>query len=200
MRVTLGIVFVIYDISVSRRAIGEKEMRPILSMVLIPIIIIIGVESGSTQTYALNNSTTIDFASVETSGKSYSLALDYTVFLKNNQIIKIQSAEEEDVINASRRTPIRGIFNSPDRHSILDFDAFLIKESRIKINYENGTIGFNRQHHLINLECNFNNTDDGCHSFYGEFPYRKQPTQYMLVLVAYFNDYVKYYITKVNLG
>ena len=174
-------------------------MRLILSVVLIPILIIIGVESGSTQTYALNNKTTIDFATVETLGKSYSFALDYTVLPKNNQIIKNQSAEE-DVVNASRRTPIRGVFNSPDQDSILDFDAFLIKEHRIMVDYENGTIGFNNQHHLINLECNFNSTDEGCHTFYGEFPYRKQPTEYMLVLVAYFNDYVKYYITKVNLS
>lgn len=170
----------------------------ILSVVLIPILIFIGVESGSTQTYALNNKTT-DFATVETLGKTYSLALDYTVLPKNNQIIKNQGAEE-DVLNASRRTLVRGVFNSPDQDSILDFDAFLIKEHRIAVNYENGTIEFNNQHHLVNLECNFNSTDEGCRTFYGEFPYRKEPTEYMLVLVAYFNDYEKYYITKVNLS
>ena len=173
-------------------------MRLILSVLLIPILIVIGVESGSTQTYALNNKTTMDFATVETLGKRYSLALDYTV-LPSNQIIKTQSAEE-DVLNASRRTLVRGVFNSPDQDSIIDFDAFLIKEHRIAVNYENGTIKFNNQHHLVNLECNFNSTDDGCRTFYGEFPYRKEPTEYMLVLVAYFNDYEKYYISKVNLS
>ena len=175
------------------------EISLVLSVVLIPILIFIGLESGSTQTFALNNKTN-DFATVETLGKSFSFALDYTVLPKNNQIIKNQGAEEQDVINASRRTPVRGVFNSPDQDSVLDFDAFLIKEHRIMVNHENGTIGFNNQHHLINLTCNFNNTDEGCRTFYGEFPYRKEPTEYMLVLVAYFNDYEKYYITKVNLS
>jgi len=173
-------------------------MRLTLSVVLIPILIFIGVESGSTQTHALNNETA-DFTTVETLGTSYSFALDYTVFPKNNQIIKNQNAEE-DAVNASIRTPVRGVFNSPDQDSILDFDAFLIKEHRIKVDYENGTIEFSNQHHLVNLSCNFNSTDEGCHTFYGEFPYRKEPTEYMLVLVAYFNDYEKYYITKVNLS
>ena len=174
-------------------------MKIILSVALIPILIIMSVESGSTNTYALNNNSSIDIATVETLGKSYSFGLDYTVLLKKNQIVKNEIAED-DVINATRRNPVRGVFNSPDRDSIVDFDAFLIKEHRIKVNYENGTIGFTNQHHLINLECNFNTTDDGCHTFYGEFPYRKQPTEYMLVLAAYFDDYVKYYITKVNLS
>ena len=174
-------------------------MKIILSVALIPILIIMSVESGSTNTYALNNNSSIDIATVETLGKSYSFGLDYTVLLKKNQIVKNEIAED-DVINATRRNPVRGVFNSPDRDSIVDFDAFLIKEHRIKVNYENGTIGFTNQHHLINLECNFNTTDDGCHTFYGEFPYRKQPTEYMLVLATYFDDYVKYYITKVNLS
>jgi len=174
-------------------------MKIILSVALIPILILMSVESGSTNTYALNNNSSIDIATVETLGKSYSFGLDYTVLLKKNQIVKNEIAED-DVINATRRDPVRGVFNSPDRDSIVDFDAFLIKEHRIKVNYENGTIGFTNQHHLINLECNFNTTDDGCHTFYGEFPYRKQPTEYMLVLAAYFDDYVKYYITKVNLS
>jgi hypothetical protein len=174
-------------------------MKIILSVALIPILILMSVESGSTNTYALNNNSSIDIATVETLGKSYSFGLDYTVLLKKNQIVKNEIAED-DVINATRRNPVRGVFNSPDRDSIVDFDAFLIKEHRIKVNYENGTIGFTNQHHLINLECNFNTTDDGCHTFYGEFPYRKQPTEYMLVLAAYFDDYVKYYITKVNLS
>jgi hypothetical protein len=142
---------------------------------------------------------TTDFVTIETLGNSYSLALDYTVFPKNNQIMKNQSTEDE-VLNASRRTPVRGVFNSPDQDSVLDFDAFLIKEHRITVNYENGTIKFNNQHHLINLTCNFNSTDEGCRTFYGEFPYRDEPTQYMLVLVAFFNDYEKYYISKVNLS
>ena len=174
-------------------------MKIILSVALIPILILMSVESGSTNTYALNNNSSIDIATVETLGKSYSFGLDYTFLLKKNQIVKNEIAED-DVINATRRNPVRGVFNSPDRDSIVDFDAFLIKEHRIKVNYENGTIGFTNQHHLINLECNFNTTDDGCHTFYGEFPYRKQPTEYMLVLAAYFDDYVKYYITKVNLS
>jgi len=174
-------------------------MRFIVSFVIIPIIILIGIESGSIQSYALNNKTNVDFVSVETLGKSYSFGLDYTIFPENNQIIKSQSAEE-DSLNASRRTPIRGVFNSPDQDSILDFDGFLIKEHGIKVDYENGTIDFSNQHHLINLSCNFNSTDEGCHTFYGEFPYRKKPTEYMLVLVAYFNDYEKYYISKVNLS
>lgn len=174
-------------------------MKIILSVALIPILILMSVESGSTNTYALNNNSSIDIATVETLGKSYSFGLDYTVLLKKNQIVKNEIAED-DVINATRRNPVRGVFNSPDRDSIVDFDAFLIKEHRIKVNYENGTIGFTNQHHLINLECNFNTTDDGCHTFYGEFPYRKQPTEYTLVLAAYFDDYVKYYITKVNLS
>jgi len=174
-------------------------MKIILSVALIPILILMSVESGSTNTYALNNNSSIDIAAVETLGKSYSFGVDYTVLLKKNQIVKNEIAED-DVINATRRNPVRGVFNSPDRDSIVDFDAFLIKEHRIKVNYENGTIGFTNQHHLINLECNFNTTDDGCHTFYGEFPYRKQPTEYMLVLAAYFDDYVKYYITKVNLS
>lgn len=174
-------------------------MKIILSVALILILILMSVESGSTNTYALNNNSSIDVATVETLGKSYSFGLDYTVLLKKNQIVKNEIAED-DVINATRRNPVRGVFNSPDRDSIVDFDAFLIKEHRIKVNYENGTIGFTNQHHLINLECNFNTTDDGCHTFYGEFPYRKQPTEYMLVLAAYFDDYVKYYITKVNLS
>jgi len=174
-------------------------MKIILSVALIPILILMSVESGSTNTYALNNNSSIDIATVETLGKSYSFGLDYTVLLKKNQIVKNEIAED-DVINATRRNPVRGVFNSPDRDSIVDFDAFLIKEHRIKVNYENGTIGFTNQHHLINLECNFNTTDDGCHTFYGEFPYRKQPTEYMLVLATYFDDYVKYYITKVNLS
>jgi hypothetical protein len=174
-------------------------MKIILSVALIPILILMSVESGSTNTYALNNNSSIDIATVETLGKSYSFGLDYTVLLKKNQIVKNEIAED-DVINATRRNPVRGVFNSPDRDSIVDFDAFLIKEHQIKVNYENGTIGFTNQHHLINLECNFNTTDDGCHTFYGEFPYRKQPTEYMLVLAAYFDDYVKYYITKVNLS
>ena len=142
---------------------------------------------------------TIDTASVETLGKTYSLELDYTVFPKTNQILKNENTGDE-IINASRRTPIRGTFNSPDQDSISDFDAFLIKENRIAVNYENGTIGFNNQHHLVNLECNFNTTDDGCHTFYGEFPYRDEPTEYMLVLAAYHKDYVKYYVAKTNLG
>ena len=174
-------------------------MKIILSVALIPILILVSVESGSTNTYALNNNSSMDIATVETLGKSYSFGLDYTVLLKKNQIVKNEIAED-DVINATRRNPVRGVFNSPDRDSIVDFDAFLIKEHRIKVNYENGTIGFTNQHHLINLECNFNTTDDGCHTFYGEFPYRKQPTEYMLVLAAYFDDYVKYYITKDNLS
>jgi len=174
-------------------------MKIILSVALIPILILMSVESGSTNTYALNNNSSIDIATVETLGKSYSFGVDYTVLLKKNQIVKNEIAED-DVINATRRNPVRGVFNSPDRDSIVDFDAFLIKEHRIKVNYENGTIGFTNQHHLINLECNFNTTDDGCHTFYGEFPYRKQPTEYMLVLATYFDDYVKYYITKVNLS
>ena len=174
-------------------------MKIILSVALIPILILVSVESGSTNTYALNNNSSIDIATVETLGKSYSFGLDYTVLLKKNQIVKNEIAED-DVINATRRNPVRGVFNSPDLDSIVDFDAFLIKGHRIKVNYENGTIGFTNQHHLINLECNFNTTDDGCHTFYGEFPYRKQPTEYMLVLAAYFDDYVKYYITKVNLS
>ena len=174
-------------------------MKIILSLALIPILILMSVESGSTNTYALNNNSSIDIATVESLGKSYSFGLDYTVLLKKNQIVKNEIAED-DVINATRRNPVRGVFNSPDRDSIVDFDAFLIKEHRIKVNYENGTIGFTNQHHLINLECNFNTTDDGCHTFYGEFPYRKQPTEYMLVLAAYFDDHVKYYITKVNLS
>jgi hypothetical protein len=174
-------------------------MKIILSVALIPILILMSVESGSTNTYALNNNSSIDIATVETLGKSYSFGLNYTVLLEKNQIVKHEIAED-DVINATRRNPVRGVFNSPDRDSIVDFDAFLIKEHRIKVNYENGTIGFTNQHHLINLECNFNTTDDGCHTFYGEFPYRKQPTEYMLVLAAYFDDYVKYYITKVNLS
>jgi hypothetical protein len=174
-------------------------MKIILSVALIPILILMSVESGSTNAYALNNNSSIDIATVETLGKSYSFGLDYTVLLKKNQIVKNEIAED-DVINATRRNPVRGVFNSPDRDSIVDFDAFLIKEHRIIVNYENGTIGFTNQHHLINLECNFNTTDDGCHTFYGEFPYRKQPTGYMLVLAAYFDDYVKYYITEVNLS
>jgi hypothetical protein len=174
-------------------------MKIILSVALIPILILVSVESGSTITYALNNNSSIDIATVETLGKSYSFGLDYTVLLKKNQIVKNEIAED-DVINATRRNPVRGVFNSPDRDSIVDFDAFLIKEHRIKVNYENGTIGFTNRHHLINLECNFNTTDEGCHTFYGEFPNRKQPTEYMLVLAAYFDDYVKYYITKVNLS
>ena len=174
-------------------------MKIILSVALIPILILMSVESGSTNTYALNNNSSMDIATVETLGKSYSFGLDYTVLLNKNQIVKNEIAQD-DVINASRRTPVRGVFYSLDRDSIVDFDAFLIKEHRIKVNYENGTIGFTNQHHLINLECNFNTTDDGCHTFYGEFPYRKQPTEYMFVLAAYFDDYVKYYITKVNLS
>lgn len=176
----------------------KQKMMIVLSILLIPILILISVESGSTQAYALNNMTT-DFVTIETLGNSYSLALDYTVFPKNNQIMKNQSTEDE-VLNASRRTPVRGVFNSPDQDSVLDFDAFLIKEHRITVNYENGTIKFNNQHHLINLTCNFNSTDEGCRTFYGEFPYRDEPTQYMLVLVAFFNDYEKYYISKVNLS
>ena len=105
------------------------------------------VESGSTNTYALNNNSSIDIATVETLGKSYSFGLDYTVLLEKNQIVKHEIAED-DVINATRRNPVRGVFNSPDRDSIVDFDAFLIKEHRIKVNYENGTIGFTNQHHL----------------------------------------------------
>jgi hypothetical protein len=177
-------------------------MKIILAIALIPILIIIGVESGVlTNTFALNNnnSSSIDFAAVETLGKSYTFGLDYTILLNKTQIVKSDIADD-DVINASRRTPVRGAFYSTDRDSIEDFDAFLIKEHRIKVNYVNGTIDFNNQHHLINLECNFNYTGDGCHTFYGEFPYREQPTQYMLVLAAYFDDYVKYYITKVNLS
>ena len=159
------------------------EIRLVLSLVLIPTLVIIFIESGLTYTHALNNKTSVDFASIETLGKHYSLKLDYTVFPKTNQIIKSENVEDE-IINASRRTPVRGVFNSPDRDSIVDFDAFLIKEHRIVVNYENGTIGFNNQHHLVNLECNFNSTDNGCHTFYGEFPYRDEPTEYMLVLVA----------------
>ena len=174
-------------------------MRLVLSVMLIPILLFIGLETGSTQTFALDNKTN-DFATIETLGKSFSFALDYTVLPKNNQIIKNQGGEEQDVINASRRTPVRGVFNSADANSIVDLDAFLIKEHRIKVNYANGTIEFSRQHHIINLECNFNSTEDGCHTFYGEFPYRKQPTQYMLVLAAYYDDYIKYYITRVNLN
>lgn len=174
-------------------------MKFILSLVLISVIILIGVESELTQTFASNNRTTVDFVSVETLGKSYSFELDYTIFHENNQIIKSHDAEE-DSLNASRRTPIRGVFNSPDRDSILDFDAFLIKPHRIIVDYENGTIEFSNQHHLVNLSCNFNSTDEGCHTFYGEFPYRKEPAQYMLVLVAYFNDYEKYYIRNINLS
>ncbi len=121
------------------------------------------------------------------------------MFVKKNQIVNNEISEEE-VINASRRNIMRGVFNSPDRDQIVDFDAFLIKEHRIKVNYENGTMGFSRQHHLINLECKVNDTNDSCHSSYGEFPFRKHPTEYMLVLVAYYNSYVKYYIMKVNLS
>jgi len=175
------------------------EIWLVLSLVLIPTLVIIIIESGLTYTHALNNKTSVDFASIETLGKTYSLKLDYTVFPKTNQIIKNEN-EQDEIVNASRRTPVRGVFNSPDRNSIVDFDAFLIKEHRIVVNYENGTIGFNNQHHLVNLECNFNSTDDGCHTFYGEFPYRDEPTQYMLVLVAHLNDYVKYYIAKIILS
>ena len=174
-------------------------MKYILSVLLISAIILIGVEIGSIKTYASDNKSAVDFVSVETLGKSYAFELDYTLFHENNKIIKNHDAEE-DSLNVSRRTPIRGVFNSPDDVSILDFDAFLIKEHRIKVDNENGTIEFSNQHHLINLSCNFNSTDEGCHTFYGEFPYRKEPTEYMLVLVAYFNDYEKYYITKANLS
>ena len=174
-------------------------MKIILLVALVPILIIIGIEYGLTDTYALDNKSNTDYAAVETLGKTYSFGLDYTVLSNKNQIVKNEIAQD-DVINASRRTPVRGVFYSPDRDSIVDFDAFLIKEHRIKVNYVNGTIEFSNQHHIINLECNFNNTDNGCHTFYGEFPYRKQPTQYMLVVAAFYDDYVKYYITKVNLS
>ena len=180
----------------------EQQMKILLVTTLIPILIIIGVESsGSTNTNALNNNnnSSNDFAAVETLGKSYSFGLDYTVFLNKTQIVKSEIADDE-VINASRRTPVRGAFYSSDRDTIEDFDAFLIKEHRIKVNFVNGTIEFINQHHLINLECNFNSTDKGCQTFYGEFPYREQPTQYVLVLAAYFDDYVKYYFTRVNLS
>jgi hypothetical protein len=175
------------------------EIRLVLLLVLIPTLVVIFIESDLTFVHASNNKTSEDFASVETMGKTYSVALDYTVFPKTNQIIKNEKAGDE-IINASSRTPLRGVFNSQDRESIVDFDAFLIKEHRIMINYENGTIKFNNQHHLINLKCNFNITGNGCHTFYGEFPYRDEPAQYMLVLVAYLNDHTKYYIGKTNLG
>ena len=174
-------------------------MKIILTLALIPIFIILGLVNGSISIYAQNNNISKDFATIETMGKSYSFGLDYTVLLKKNQVVKNENVEDE-FINASRRTPVRGVFNSADANSIVDLDAFLIKEHRIKVNYANGTIEFSRQHHIINLECNFNSTEDGCHTFYGEFPYRKQPTQYMLVLAAYYDDYIKYYITRVNLN
>ena len=170
----------------------------ILSVALISILIGLSTGNGASSAYALANKTSVDFATVETLGKSYSFGLDYTALLNKSQIVKNENSE--DVINASRRDIMRGVFNSPDRDQIEYFDAFLIKEHRIKVNFENGTIGFSRQHHLINLECNTNNTNDSCYSFYGEFPFRKQPAEYMLVLVAYYNNYLKYYITKVNLS
>jgi hypothetical protein len=175
------------------------EIRLVLLIVLVPMFVIIIMESSLNYAHALNNKTSVDFASVETLGKTYSLELDYTVYPKTHQIIKNENAVDE-IINASRRTPVRGVFNSPDQGAIGDFDAFLIKQNRIAVNYENGTIEFNNQHHLVNLECNFNSTDEGCQTFYGEFPYRDEPTEYMLVLVAYHNDYIKYYISKTNLG
>jgi len=174
-------------------------MIVILSVALISILISMSMGNGVNPTYAVVNKTSTDFATVETLGKSYSFGLDYTTLLKKNQILK-NEISEEDLINASRRNIMRGVFNSPDRDQIKYFDAFLIKEPRIKVNFQNGTIGFSRQHHLINLECNTNNTNDACYSFYGEFPYIKQPAEYMLVLVAYYDNYLKYYITKVNLS
>lgn len=177
----------------------KKTMILILPVVLISILIGLSTGNGASPAYALANKTSIDFATVETSGKSYSFGLDYTDLLNKSQIVKNENSEEE-VINASRRDIVRGVFNSPDRDQIEYFDAFLIKEHRIKVNFENGTLGFSRQHHLINLECNTNDTNDSCYSFYGEFPFRKQPAEYMLVLVAYYSNYLKYYITKVNLS
>jgi len=166
---------------------------------LISILIIISMEDGSTDTYALNNESSIDFATIETLGRSYSFEPDYTVLLNKNQILKNEDADDE-LINASIRTPVRGVFNSPDRDAILDFDAFLISENMVKLNYEKGRIEFSKQQHLVNLECNFNTTDGGCYTFYGEFPYQDGPALYLLVLVAYYDDYVKFYITKSNLG
>jgi hypothetical protein len=171
----------------------------ILSVLLISILISISIGNGASPVYALVNKTSMDFATIETLGKSYSFGLDYTALSNKSQIVKNENSDQE-IINASRRNIMRGVFNSPDRDQIEYFDAFLIKEHRIKVNFENGTIGFSRQHHLINLECNTNNTNDSCYSFYGEFPFRKQPAEYMLVLVAYYNNYLKYYITKVNLS
>lgn len=175
------------------------QIRVVLSLVFTPMLLIIIIESCLTYSHAFDNKTSVDFANVETLGKTYSVGLDYTLFSKTKQIIKNEH-QEDGIINASRRTPVRGVFNSPDQDSIVDFDSFLIKEHRIIVNYENGTIRFDNQHHLVNLECNFNVTDNGCHTFYGEFPYRDEPTEYMLVLVAYFSDHAKYYIAKTNLS
>jgi hypothetical protein len=51
---------------------------------------------------------------------------------QKERIVKNEIAED-DVINATRRNPVRGVFNSPDRDSIGDFDAFLIEGHRIKV-------------------------------------------------------------------
>jgi hypothetical protein len=191
----------IYKYDITKGSCIHTEKKTMILILSVALLILIGLSTGNgpSSAYALANKTSVDFATVETLGKSYSFGLDYTALLNKSQIVKNENSEE-DVINASRRDIMRGVFNSPDRDQIEYFDAFLIKEHRIRVNFENGTLGFSRQHHLINLQCNTNDTNDSCYSFYGEFPFRKQPAEYMLVLVAYYSNYLKYYITKVNLS
>lgn len=149
--------------------------------------------------FAVSRSVDQDFVKIETANGSYSIALYYVVSMTNNTLLKNRGVRQ-DTINASSYDTLRGEFNSSDITKLLYFDAFLVKKRRIDVSYENETIGFTMIHHLLNLECNQKVTDNNsCYSFYGEVPFRKKPGAYRLVFVAHFDNYTKYYITKMNI-
>lgn len=165
---------------------GVSLMIPLASTVRTPL-------------YAVPDSVDPDFVRIDTSNKSYPIDLDYTLMLKNLQIIKNKGAKQE-AINGSSYNIVRGEFNSPDRGEMSYFDAFLVKKRRINVDYENGTIKFTKIHHLLNLECNKrDDKNDNCYAFYGELPFRKKPGAYRFVILGHFDNYTKYYVTKMNI-
>jgi hypothetical protein len=165
---------------------GVSLMIPLASTVRTPL-------------YAVPDIADPDFVRIDTSNKSYSIDLDYTLMLKSLQIVKNKGAKQ-GTINGSSYNIVRGEFNSADRGEMSYFDAFLVKKRRINIEYENGTIKFTKIHHLLNLECNKrDDKNDNCYAFYGELPFRKKPGTYRFVILAHFDNYTKYYVTKMNI-
>lgn len=172
-----------------------------LVIILLSASLVILVASLSEfPSFAVSRSVDQDFVKIETANGSYSIDLDYVVSMLNNTILKNRGARQ-DTINASSYDTVHGEFNSSDHSEILYFDAFLVKKRRIDVSYENNTIGFRKIHHLLNLECiQKDNDNNSCYSFYGELPFRKKPGFYRLVFLAHFDNFTKYYITKMNIN